>query len=94
MRYINAGHEPPLLVRRDGTLEAVDSTTLPFAMIEEMPMPVSELTLNPGDEITVFSDGIPEATTARRPLPGARRRQAHPDRAPARAAARQSASAS
>jgi serine phosphatase RsbU (regulator of sigma subunit) len=64
MRYINAGHEPPLLVRRDGTLEAIDSNTLPFAMIEEMPMPVGELTLHPGDEITVFSDGIPEATTS------------------------------
>jgi sigma-B regulation protein RsbU (phosphoserine phosphatase) len=51
-------------VRRDGTLEAIDSNTLPFAMIEEMPMPVGELTLHPGDEITVFSDGIPEATTS------------------------------
>jgi sigma-B regulation protein RsbU (phosphoserine phosphatase) len=64
MRYINAGHEPPIVVRRDGTLERVDSTTLPFAMIEETPLEVRETTLNPGDTIAVFSDGIPEATTS------------------------------
>ena len=63
LRYINAGHEPPLVVRVGGALEALDSNTLPFAMIEEMPLPVSETRISPGDQIVVFSDGIPEATT-------------------------------
>jgi hypothetical protein len=64
MRYINAGHEPPIIVRRDGSTESVDSTTLPFAMIENIPLEAREAVLNPGDTIAVFSDGIPEATTS------------------------------
>jgi len=64
LRYINAGHEPPIVVRRDGNMELVDSTTLPVAMIEHTPLDAKEMTLNPGDMIVVFSDGIPEATTS------------------------------
>jgi hypothetical protein len=63
LTYINAGHEPPLVVHADGTMRQVESTTMPFAMIEEMPLEVSEMTLEPGDVMAIFSDGIPEATT-------------------------------
>lgn len=63
LRYVNAGHEPPLVVRRDGKLEQLDSTTLPLAMIEDIPLDVSETVLSPGDSVAIFSDGIPEATT-------------------------------
>lgn len=63
LRYVNAGHEPPLVVRREGKLEQLDSTTLPLAMIEDIPLDVSETVLSPGDSVAIFSDGIPEATT-------------------------------
>ncbi len=63
LRYVNAGHEPPLVVRSDGRLEQLDSTTLPLAMIEDTPLDVSEAMLMPGDSVAIFSDGIPEATT-------------------------------
>jgi sigma-B regulation protein RsbU (phosphoserine phosphatase) len=63
VRYVNAGHEPPLVVRNGGQLEQLDSTTLPLAMIEDTPLDVSETVLNPGDSVAIFSDGIPEATT-------------------------------
>jgi sigma-B regulation protein RsbU (phosphoserine phosphatase) len=63
LRYVNAGHEPPLVVRREGALEQLDSTTLPLAMIEDTPLDVSEAVLMPGDSVAIFSDGIPEATT-------------------------------
>jgi sigma-B regulation protein RsbU (phosphoserine phosphatase) len=61
--YINAGHEPPLVVHNDGTMQEVESTTMPFAMIEEIPLETREMTLQPGDTMAIFSDGIPEATT-------------------------------
>jgi len=64
LTYINAGHEPPIIVHRDGSMDLVDSTTLPFAMIEEIPLEVKEMTLQPGDTMAIFSDGIPEATTS------------------------------
>ena len=61
--YVNAGHEPPLVVRQGGKLEQLDSTTIPLAMIEDTPLDVSEAVLGPGDSVAIFSDGIPEATT-------------------------------
>ena len=64
LTYINAGHEPPIIVHRDGSMDQVDSTTLPFAMIEEIPLEIKEMTLQPGDTMAIFSDGIPEATTS------------------------------
>jgi len=63
LAYINAGHEPPIVVHKDGSMTLVQSTTMPFAMIEEIPLDVNEMTLHPGDTMTIFSDGIPEATT-------------------------------
>jgi sigma-B regulation protein RsbU (phosphoserine phosphatase) len=63
IRYVNAGHEAPLVVRKDGALETLASTTLPFAMIEDIPLEVAEADLRPGDSVAIFSDGISEATT-------------------------------
>jgi serine phosphatase RsbU (regulator of sigma subunit) len=63
LRYVNAGHEPPCLIRKDGTCEALDSTGLPIAMVEDIMLESGEVQLLPGDLIAVVSDGIPEATT-------------------------------
>lgn len=63
IKYINAGHEPPLIVRSDGTLDALASTTLPVAMIDEWPPESAETVIEPGEVLMVCSDGVPEATT-------------------------------
>ena len=63
LRYVNAGHEPPLVLHADGTFDALDSTGLPIAMIEDVVPAAAEYALRPGDLMAVFSDGIPEATT-------------------------------
>lgn len=63
MRYVNAGHEPPLLVHQDGSIEPLENTGMPVAMLDVNPITISEVTLAPGDVLAVFSDGIPEATT-------------------------------
>lgn len=61
--YVNAGHEPPLLVRANGELDALDSTGLPIALVDDLMCESAEATLEPGDLLAIFSDGIPEATT-------------------------------
>jgi sigma-B regulation protein RsbU (phosphoserine phosphatase) len=61
--YVNAGHEPPILVRKGGKLESLENTGMPVAMLQESTFESAEATLEPGDLLTVFSDGIPEATT-------------------------------
>ncbi len=63
LRYVNAGHEPPLVLREDGTFDELESTGLPIAMIEEVVPVAGEAELRPGDLMVMFSDGIPEATT-------------------------------
>jgi sigma-B regulation protein RsbU (phosphoserine phosphatase) len=63
LRYVNAGHEPPLLFRAGGELELLESTTTPVAMFPFLKVQSRESGLGPGDLLAVMSDGIPEATT-------------------------------
>lgn len=62
MRYVNAGHEPPLLIGEDGDMRSLDSTGMALAMIEEPFFQAAEVTLKPGDLLAIFTDGITEAT--------------------------------
>jgi hypothetical protein len=63
IRYVNAGHEPPLIVRADGAIDALEPTGLPVAMIEDFMLESADARIDPGDLLAVFSDGVPEATT-------------------------------
>ena len=59
--FSNAGHNPPLLLRKDGTLEplvegGVALGVLPDAQYEERP-----LALSPGDTLLLYTDGVSEA---------------------------------
>ncbi len=63
IRYVNAGHEPPIIVRADGTLDQLESTGLPVGMIEDFMLEAGEARIEPGDLLAIFSDGVPEATT-------------------------------
>jgi serine phosphatase RsbU (regulator of sigma subunit) len=62
LRYVNAGHEPPLVFGADGSVSPLDSTGMAMAMIEEPYVQVAEVTLKPGDVVAIFTDGITEAT--------------------------------
>ncbi len=62
MEYLNAGHEPPLVLRADGTLDRFPSGGQPMGLLPENPLKVQSGALQPGDLMAVFSDGIPEAT--------------------------------
>lgn len=58
---VNAGHNQPILVRADGTVEECPTGGLPVGVIEESDYSTATLELQPGDMLTLFSDGIPEA---------------------------------
>ena len=62
LTYVNAGHEPPLISRQDGTLEDLGPTGPPIAMLPDALWRMEQTVLAPGDLLAVFSDGIPEAT--------------------------------
>jgi sigma-B regulation protein RsbU (phosphoserine phosphatase) len=63
LKYANAGHNPPLLKRADGTFEYLRSRAgFVLAGIEGFQYRVNELQLNAGDRIFLYTDGVTEAT--------------------------------
>jgi len=60
-RYASAGHNPPLLLRSDGTQEWLKPAGMPLGMMPEMDYPVTEVPLTPGDMLVTYTDGITEA---------------------------------
>ena len=60
LQWVNAGHPHPLLLRGRRVVRALDSpTTLPIGFGGADPQ-VSEETLEPGDRVLFFTDGITE----------------------------------
>ncbi len=63
IRYSNAGHNPPLVLRKNGTFEYVKvKAGLVLAGMEGMKYRVNEAVLEPGERILLYTDGVTEAT--------------------------------
>jgi phosphoserine phosphatase RsbU/P len=61
MIYINAGQEPPLLLRATGEAEWIDPTGPVVGALPDMEFSIGELTLHQGDLLLGYTDGITEA---------------------------------
>jgi sigma-B regulation protein RsbU (phosphoserine phosphatase) len=61
LHYVNAGHPPPLLIRADGTVEQLPSTSYVVGAFSSWASEEHSITLEPGDNLVVFSDGVVEA---------------------------------
>jgi len=63
LRYISAGHEPPLLYRASsGSCTPLESTGTVLGMMEDTAFAYSDpVTLEKGDIVFLSSDGVPEA---------------------------------
>ena len=59
--YINAGHNPPLVARLDGTVEELGSGGFPLGIMPGAEFEPGEIALNTGECIVIFSDGVSEA---------------------------------
>jgi len=62
--YVNAGHNPPYLVRAGGEVEELATTGLPVALVGVGAWRSRSLTLAAGDLLVLYTDGIPEAWNA------------------------------
>ncbi|MBT3448903.1 MAG: SpoIIE family protein phosphatase [Bacteroidetes Order II. Incertae sedis bacterium] len=60
-KYVNAGHNPPTLVRADGSIELLEEGGLLLGVLAGMPYESGTVTLNPGDVLAMFTDGVTEA---------------------------------
>jgi serine phosphatase RsbU (regulator of sigma subunit) len=61
LRYTNAGHNPPLVLRAAGTAEELRPTGVPIGLLASAPYRAAEVTLGPGDTLVLYTDGIVEA---------------------------------
>lgn len=77
MAYVNAGHEPPFIARRNGSYQVCDVTPqFVLAGFDEMAYDAGTLQLAPGDRLFLFTDGVTEATNAAEQLFGMKRLEA------------------
>jgi serine phosphatase RsbU (regulator of sigma subunit) len=58
--YVSAGHQPLLLCREDGSVESLESTGPPIALITGGPWQGEETRLAKGDTLLLYSDGLVE----------------------------------
>ena len=71
VQFANAGHNPPLLKRADGSFEYLKTRAgFILAGMEGVRYRVGEITLNEGDRLFLYTDGVPEATNADNKLYG------------------------
>jgi sigma-B regulation protein RsbU (phosphoserine phosphatase) len=61
---INAGHNPSLILRKDGKLEKIEAGGVAFGMFDMgLPFDGQKLQLEVGERLLLYTDGIPEAMT-------------------------------
>lgn len=58
---VNAGHENPVLLRVDGSVEVVPMEGGPPFCVMDFPYPEERLTLAPGETLVLITDGVSEA---------------------------------
>ena len=61
LRYINAGHNPPLIGRASGMIEQLSSGGFPLGILPMAEFEVGETRLGNGESLIVYSDGVSEA---------------------------------
>ena len=71
LQFANAGHNPPLLKRVDGSFEYLKTRAgFVLAGMDGINYRVGELTLNQGDRLFLYTDGVTEATNIENKLYG------------------------
>lgn len=61
LTYANAGHNPPLVVRADGTLERLTAGGIVVGVFPDATFDGGQVALQAGDRVLLFTDGITEA---------------------------------
>ena len=64
LTYCNAGHNPPLLIRADGTFTQLEAAGAVLGQFPHWPYEQGELQIRNGDRLLLFTDGLVEACDA------------------------------
>jgi serine phosphatase RsbU (regulator of sigma subunit) len=63
LKYSNAGHNYPLLIRANGTVEQLAGGGMVLGLFPTIRYEARETTLEPGDMLALYSDGVTEASS-------------------------------
>src|SRR5438094_360684 len=61
LSFLNAGHNPPLIVHAGGTMEQLAAGGLPLGIMPNADFREGRTRLHPGDVLVIYSDGVTEA---------------------------------
>ena len=62
LRYVNAGHHPPMVVRRDNSILRLEAGGLPVGLLPDSAYHEGAVRLDQGDLVLAYTDGVTEAT--------------------------------
>jgi sigma-B regulation protein RsbU (phosphoserine phosphatase) len=65
VEYVNAGHNPGLILRLSGAHEWLSATGMPVGLLPGAEYTVGRVQLGPRDTLSVYTDGLTEATNDR-----------------------------
>jgi sigma-B regulation protein RsbU (phosphoserine phosphatase) len=63
IRYANAGHNPPLVVRADGSVDRLSPTGLVLGITPDWVYSTGTVPFGRGDRLICYTDGITEAAS-------------------------------
>ncbi len=64
LTYTNAGHNPPILLDKNGDISFIDRGSVPLGMFRDTRYHEYYLTTEPGEVLVLFTDGVTEAQNA------------------------------
>lgn len=59
--YVNAGHNPPILVDKDNNITKLDATGMIMGIMPDQPYEEKYVRINEGSTIVIYTDGLEEA---------------------------------
>jgi sigma-B regulation protein RsbU (phosphoserine phosphatase) len=60
LKYSNAGHLPPILLKADGSVRRLDTSGTVVGLFDGATYDESTIAMQPGDLLVAFSDGVTE----------------------------------
>jgi len=64
LTYVNAGHNPPLWIKQDGTVERLTRTAIALGVVTGEPVQQRTIKLESCDNLFLYTDGLTESFTA------------------------------
>jgi sigma-B regulation protein RsbU (phosphoserine phosphatase) len=61
LQYVNAGHNPPMVIRRNGSVIWLEASGAPVGMFPDWTYEEGAVQLNRGDLVVAYTDGVIEA---------------------------------